>query len=108
MRRHSGLPCADRVNLSALPRWSDRSRVYPRSASSNLAGVVDEQHRDAAPAQPQQPVLDLAPGVAVVLAHAHGQAREVVEYQKLDAVEPADVGGSIPPPPCVGSLTKKL
>jgi hypothetical protein len=47
--------------------------------------VVDEQHRDAAPAQPQQPFLDLAPGVGIVLAHAYRQAREIVDDEQLDA-----------------------
>jgi hypothetical protein len=55
--------------------------------------MVDDQHRDAAPAQPQQPLLQRQPGVAVVLAQPSGQARQVVDDDQLDAVEPAlDLG----------------
>jgi hypothetical protein len=51
--------------------------------------VVHDQHRDAAPAQPKKPLLDRRPAVGVVLAQRRGQARQVVEDEQLDAVEPA-------------------
>jgi hypothetical protein len=74
----------DRVVARLAQAERGVEHVLPTAGSALaavLAGVVDDQHRDAAPAQPQQPVLDLRPGVAVVLAHADGQAREVVEDQ---------------------------
>jgi hypothetical protein len=50
--------------------------------------MVHDQHREPAPAQLQQPLLDRRPGVGIVLAQLHGQARQVVEDQQLHAFEP--------------------
>jgi hypothetical protein len=54
---------------------------------AGLVGVMHDQGRDAATAQPKQPLLDPRPGVDVVIAQHIAQARQIVEDDQLDVLE---------------------
>src|SRR5204863_3458556 len=49
-----------------------------------LAGMMDDQNRNAAPSQAQEPILNRAPALGVVVANDRCEAAEVVEDEKID------------------------